>query len=190
MSKTIIWNECVRSKLRDVSPFQLREDHKIWLLRIESNYFYDRLQKQIPSGSSDALEWTAGDKCPLSKSQPRINNGQTGSHVSEAAKEGHCTFTAKSHGLEFYYAVLALLVDYEGCPYQFQALIDTVGTRALHALDQLMDLRSFEKREPKENCGLLICLFYGLLVFQRLKYRCVSQLPLPPATYQSLLTPP
>ena len=76
--------------------------------------------------------------------------------------------------MSFYYAVMALSLPYGGCEYGFLAVINSAGSHALQALDKLLDLRAFEKSPVEEKCGLLVCLFYALMTFMRLKNRCVS----------------
>jgi hypothetical protein len=97
-------------------------------------------------------------------------------HIHQVTREQkHCVFTSSGAGLDFYYAMLAIhTVEYDGCEFEFLAVINTAGQRALEALDLLVDLRHFSQALIHQKYGLLVCLFYGLMTMIRLRNRAVS----------------
>lgn len=140
----------------------------MWKTLITTSYFYDIWQSNKNITPGEVHREQLVPTCPM-----RARTGAT--RVHEATQGGHqCFLTRSDEGKDFYYAVMALSLPCGGCEYGFLAVINSAGSHALHALDKLLDLRAFEKSPVEEKCGLLVCIFYALVTFMRLKNRCVS----------------
>lgn len=137
---------------------------------VKTNQFYDLVHAARPSTGNTTFGPQRPAACRAVEAPPKNS-------VHKAANAGHCLFTATADGLDFYYAILALLAPATGSEDWFIGVLKTAGTHALGALEKLMNLREFEKSPPEHKCGLLVCLFYALVTFVRITHCRVSLFP-------------